>query len=254
MAEEEQVEVPVPAAPLAEDALPVREEFHSSLFTELSTAEAKFRAGVEKKAAKDAESEGGDGLPVAESNLVYGELGLKNLCEVLNCCKTVGRVFPETCTFVDCGSGLGKQVLGAAVLEPKFAKIVGIELLEAYDSMAQQAVAKYTGLEELPDESITKAADVSCVKGNFIDEAAAFCTPDNQVLLAALSPCYSEETLTGLCEAAKNAQVGSLLVTLTRAAPDITLWEPLHIAPLECPWGIATMFVQEKIAMPPAEE
>mmetsp|Transcript_14306 Transcript_14306/g.35611 ORF Transcript_14306/g.35611 Transcript_14306/m.35611 type:complete len:288 (-) Transcript_14306:661-1524(-) len=252
---------PPPAAepaevPEGEEPPPPAEPVPAPTFP--STAEAKFKAAVEKKAARDAMEEGGAGIvpePLTEADLTYGELSFENLFEVLNKVKTVCKIFPAECCFVDCGSGLGKQVIGASVLE-SFAKVVGYEILEAYDTIAQLAVAKFKDeVMEGMDESIPKCGDISVVKANCIDELPGLCTPDGmQVLLCCFSPCFSEAHLAAICKAAENAKLGSVLVTLTRDSPDIDYWEPVLVEPLTCPWGDATLFIHEKIKMPPTEE
>ena len=43
-------------------------------------------------------------------------------------------------------------------------------------------------------------------------------------------------------------------MTVTRPAPDVALWEPVHVEQMECPWGAATLFLQVKTAMQPPVE
>lgn len=48
----------------------------------------------------------------------------------------------ENAVFVDCGSGIGRQVLNASVLH-SFSKLIGIEGLACLDGQAQEIAAKF---------------------------------------------------------------------------------------------------------------
>ncbi|CAD7965394.1 unnamed protein product [Amoebophrya sp. A25] len=254
MAEEEPVETgPAYAVPLVEDVVfPLREEILTAAYEGTTTAEAKFRAGLEKDAAKAAEEEGGDGLAVPEKNLTFGEISFKNLFDLLNLCKSKTEIYPAETVVVDCGSGLGKQVIGAALLD-SWLKVCGVELLESYDTMAQAALEKFKAGVETMDESVPRCADVALQKGNFVDEVAGLCG-ENAAIVCALSPVFQADQLTALCTALQGLKMGSLLITMTRAAPDVEYWNPICVQKMECPWGTATVFIHSKFKMPPVEE
>lgn len=65
----------------------------------------------------------------------------------MNLCKEKAGPLYEGGNFIDCGSGTGKQVLGASVLHP-WTKCAGIELVGCLDAVAQGALGVLQGEQE----------------------------------------------------------------------------------------------------------
>ena len=94
-----------------------------------------------------------NGIPLAGDSMTYGEFDLDFLGSLLEAAEP-----QKGDTFVDCGSGCGRLVLGAALLRPKvWAECHGIELLP---ELHNEAVAARMRMDELPELSATMIAPV----------------------------------------------------------------------------------------------
>lgn len=81
------------------------------------------------------------GIPLAGDNLVYGEFDLSFFEQLLQLAE------PQPGDhFIDLGSGVGRIVLAAALLQPKLGLCQGIEILP---ELHEQAVAARVSLDEL---------------------------------------------------------------------------------------------------------
>lgn len=214
--------------------------------------------------------------------LTYAELSLENLDSIFTLLREFGGLGPPkqkegdeapppedgpSGVFVDCGSGIGKQVFHAATLH-KFTKSVGIEVLAALDEQAQAAAAKFAGLqndgipppegaeegtEPTPWPEALPKTEVACVKADFVDEVANHLTDESAVILA-VATCYDDELMERLLASLQKAPMDSFLVTVTKTCPDVDFWEPIHIEQMAFPWGESTLLIHRKIKMPEEEE
>ena len=107
------------------------------------------------------------GIPLAGDSMTYGEFDLDFLGSLL---EAAGPQKGDT--FVDLGSGCGRLVLGAALLQPNvWAECHGIELLP---ELHNEAVAARMRMDELPELSAAPIAPVGFTCADlWSDEAAA---------------------------------------------------------------------------------
>ena len=106
------------------------------------------------------------GIPLAGDSMTYGEFDLEFLSSLLDAAEPQAGD-----TFVDCGSGCGRLVLGAALLQPKvWAECHGIELLPELHS---EAIAARMRMDELPELAAAPIAPVAFTCADLFSEEAA---------------------------------------------------------------------------------
>jgi hypothetical protein len=107
------------------------------------------------------------GIPLAGDSMTYGEFDLDFLGSLLEAAAP-----QKGDSFVDLGSGCGRLVLGAALLQPSvWAECHGIELLA---ELHNEAVAARMRMDELPELSVSPIAPVGFTCADlWSDEAAA---------------------------------------------------------------------------------
>ena len=88
-------------------------------------------------------------IPLAGDGLVYGEFDLAFFAKLLEAASPQSGE-----SFIDCGSGVGRLVCGAALLRPSLARSSGIELLPELHDAAISALARLSGVAASPSSPL----------------------------------------------------------------------------------------------------
>jgi len=226
MADEEAAEIPPePVPPLSEEDLENRQACYDEVFAEFPALEVKQKSMAERKekeAAPPAEEgeEGVEQAPETTPNiaLAYSELDFPTVNKLLNLIKEKsGPLYPSKGQFLDFGSGAGKVCVAAALAHP-FEKVVGVEVLQSMNDVANAAVAKYT--EAALPEGVVKP-EIQFIKGDFVAEFEPL-----EAIAAEVAVCivvattFGEPELQAMAKLAQKMPEGSSLVTVTQTLPE----------------------------------
>jgi hypothetical protein len=143
---------------------------------------------------------------------------------------------PNECTFVDLGSGDGRQVLLASLLQP-FARLVGVEILPALHLLAVQSLAK---MSKHVKPSLNQ--DISFHQSDLLD----FNWLDADIILITWT-CFPVQLRERLMDKAAGLKPGAIAIAVTH---EITHpgWTCLESGKRSMSWGVGTVFVYRKSA------
>jgi len=181
-------------------------------------------AALQHAAATRPTATAGTIIPLAGDQLVYGEFDLEFFERLL------AEAAPQPGeSFVDCGSGMGRVVLAAALLRPKLGNCHGIEILPELHSAAIKARAK---LEEVALQ--IAPCEYSCMDLFGDDAAAALAAADIVFCYAVTWDRDEKDRLTSLSRLlSKRLRAGSRVLTVgVRLLPKVGAVQFQQIATL----------------------
>eukprot|EP01138_Halocafeteria_seosinensis_P007690 gb/GECG01007858.1/.p1 GENE.gb/GECG01007858.1/~~gb/GECG01007858.1/.p1 ORF type:complete len:434 (+),score=63.13 gb/GECG01007858.1/:1-1302(+) len=178
------------------------------------------------------------GILDKDTNLVYGEVEFNAFADILS-----QLTVPPNSKFIDLGSGSGKAVYAAAMLQD-FAHVAGIECLESLHNIAVQLLPRFTKLQE--DNGLVLEEDTPEIvfhHGSFLDDR--FDWSDYNVVFAN-STCYDDKLMNSIAEKCSTLSDGAYIITFTRNldAPYIKI---LSRQSYYQSWGAATCYIHQKV-------
>jgi len=138
--------------------------------------------------------------------------------------------------FYDLGSGTGKAVLAARLLED-FRVCVGVELLE---SLHNQAIAARERYNITYKDKLNKQ-EVQLIQRSLLEVDWS----DGDVILAN-STCFDDTLMRGMCEMAHSLKAGAIFITFTKPL-NSPYFEVLEKQRQHMSWGAATVFIQRRL-------
>lgn len=179
----------------------------------------------------------------------YGEFDLQVFVDVFAKIKRVfGHLPPNSGgVFWDLGSGLGKLIIGAAVLH-QFTQVWGMEKLRGLDRLAADMVKGYLNSDYYSQaDPPMRDMQIRCVCADFLTSDAWI---ENTTVCFIHSSTFSGKMMDVLREKARTMNVGCMMVTVTQGLGDNDLWFVVGEEEVEFSWGKGRIFYHEKIAMP----
>lgn len=166
-------------------------------------------------------------------SLTYGEI----LCRGFQALtKQVPSPLHENDVFVDCGSGLGKLLLQAALLTPA-RQIIGIEIEPHFAAISRGAIARL----QMDCAPILDGKSVSLIQGSFFDNQIT-----NATVMFSCSLCFSEAMTYALgCWMSKHPN----LRAVWSLKPLSSLLGQFHFVctvEVECTWDTAIVYIYER--------
>ncbi|GMH32433.1 hypothetical protein BSKO_00267 [Bryopsis sp. KO-2023] len=173
-----------------------------------------------------------------KTSLVYGELTFASLCSVL---REALRFAPSDrdLVFYDLGSGAGKQVIAAALVEPRITVAKGIEIIPGMDEIANTVLSRLK-TEFLLAYDFPPEKEIEFMCGDIFTLGWS----DGNVLLLN-STCFSRRMMANVQEIIlRDLEVGSVVITLTKKFTDPRIRE---MACLErrMTWGRAHVYIYQ---------
>lgn len=145
------------------------------------------------------------------TSLVYGELPLQSLRKIFATVSSLDKCKAALSgTFVDLGSGSGKVVLAAALLE-SFHSVTGIEIVPELHDMATELQASWADTDWADKEAWKPKMKFLC--GDFINEHRDVWTGADLVL--AHCTCFSVPLLQAMVHATAELKEGCIFITST---------------------------------------
>lgn len=152
--------------------------------------------------------------------------------------------------FYDLGSGVGRGLVGAALLYP-FNKCIGIEYLENLHILAKEIKSVYdmkfeSLLKNYPEyfENYKKIPDFDVINGDFL----SYDWSDASFVFAN-STCFTAELMQALAKKAEDLKPGTFFVTFTKKLPGLSSnWDLRAGFRRLMSWGIATIYIHRKIS------
>ncbi|KAJ8606837.1 hypothetical protein CTAYLR_009175 [Chrysophaeum taylorii] len=187
-----------------------------------------------------------------EESWSYSEIDAVFLFAVLLKLKRIHGHLRKRGTFVDCGSGFGKNAFVAAIAHP-WQRIVGIEALDALCLGAEALLERFHD-HTLPrlrskDQGDRDDTDIEFVRGDFLTMDLVL----TGTLIYADLTCLNSGQLVAFRALVDEVTHGTVVVTLTRpllSEKFFLLWQ--EQAPTS--WGHTQAFVWERKPPPPEED
>jgi hypothetical protein len=161
--------------------------------------------------------------------------------------------------FVDLGSGTGKACLWAALTTP-VSHVMGIEVVEGLHLQALELYKRFcelnhhAGVHEATSQGETAAGTaplldgascrVELVCGSFLADVHEWSDSD---IAFANSTCFPNDLVMKLAVRSQLMRPGSRFVTFT-VALDSPYWKVIYRERMLMSWGMATVFVQERLS------
>jgi len=161
---------------------------------------------------------------------------------------------PNAGSFVECGSGLGKNVYVAA-LTHSWRRCVGVEKLEAFTEIAKRLQPRFNDVtcasltQHQRDERDEEALEFVC--GDFFDDPEFFVTA---TLVYADLTCVPLDGLLRFTALVADLATGAVVVTLSRALDTDALFLLWSQAAVRTSWGRTTAYVYERKPPPLFDE
>jgi len=175
-------------------------------------------------------------LETGYRSFTYGELGFLAVKDFLAVCELEGK---RDLTFYDLGSGSGKPVFQAALLEPCFSKLVGIELIPELHAFANQALERCAELGY-------GGQGIEFVCGDILREDWS----DGDVIV--INSTLFDVRMRAALEARliEGIKPGAHILTLTHPLKSDAAFELLQSKHRRMSWGHAEMFMYRKKSKP----
>mmetsp|Transcript_21682 Transcript_21682/g.53076 ORF Transcript_21682/g.53076 Transcript_21682/m.53076 type:complete len:507 (+) Transcript_21682:302-1822(+) len=168
-------------------------------------------------------------------SFTYGEVEFVSFCEILRCAKPKpGEIF------YDLGSGTGKAIVAAHLLE-SFKECHGVELLDGLHKVAQNVIDIFS-----KDKKLWKNAEVNPSKHCFVHHADMLEHPWWEVadVVYTSSICFTKELYKELGNRFSRMKKGSRIITLKMDnIPQLKLKDRKSY---KMSWGRCTVYVYEK--------
>lgn len=176
-------------------------------------------------------------------SLAYGEIDGPAFINLLVKCRYVyGHMRSEGGIFWDLGSGSGKAVLAAAYVHD-FARCCGIEALDGLKTLSEEALVRSKGAAGI-SEFDARRVKVLFASGDFC--GAKRWQDEATVLLVHANLSTSQaESVRKRCDEMKR---GSLCISISRPAVGDALWGLLGREAIQTSWGLAQVYLHEKLA------
>eukprot|EP00753_Platysulcus_tardus_P015823 PLAT5299.3.p1 GENE.PLAT5299.3~~PLAT5299.3.p1 ORF type:complete len:288 (+),score=119.82 PLAT5299.3:45-908(+) len=206
------------------------EKAYNSLFRSAPLSEGKKLSRAEREELK----------LLRNKSLTYGEVDFRNFAMVL---RKLG--VPAGSTFVDLGSGTGRAVFAAALVED-FAHCIGIELLEGLYNASQDVLSLWEA-ETKPLLGLAgRRQHISFHRASFLDY-------DWSVgdIVFANSTCFDESLMKQIADKAVAMRADSLFISFTKPL-DSPAFDLLESKRYRMSWGMATVFIHRRRCARPA--
>jgi Histone methylation protein DOT1 len=181
-----------------------------------------------------------ESLSLNSISLTYGELDFRSLGEIFETIKNVHGGIPNG-IFYDLGSGSGKGVLSAALLD-NFHKCIGLEILRGLYEISQVIKTNYDTIrlnliEEYKDIWNT-LPDIEFVQGDMFDIGWG-----DADFIFANSTCFDTKMMDRIGNS--YAKPGTWAVTLTKGLIS-PFWDILQSFRKKMSWGEATVYIHKR--------
>lgn len=194
------------------------------------------------KHASDTEISTRDLGSIPDSTLTYGEIDFTSLGEIFETLKQRFNCLPSNGVFYDLGSGTGKGVIGAALLNP-FDSCIGIELLESLYNISNTMKSKLDELKPTIEldyaHVVDKIPQIEFICGNIFEVNWT-----DASLFLANSTCFSQSMMLQIAEV--GVRPGTVAISLSQRIPGPN-WIMLESIKKAMSWGYATVNVQRRI-------
>jgi hypothetical protein len=198
------------------------------------------------------------------TSFTYGEIEFKSFAEIFYLIKKKYNQFlPAKGRFYDLGSGIGKGVIAATVLND-FESCTGIEYLQSLHDTAlklKESYDIYTNSKKISDglekeitsdwtgQTFQEAPRVNFECGDILKKYWL-----DGTLVFANSTCFDPHLMWDISKIAKMLPKDTLFITTTKRLPDYFNWDVLECYKTTMSWGDATVYIHKKRNNPSEED
>ncbi|GMH54222.1 hypothetical protein TrST_g8871 [Triparma strigata] len=209
-------------------------------FTRVYTPTSSFRSSVSNRLQSD-ESAGEDAAQLHLQETTHGEIPFDSMRSIFSDLKFFGHPTSKLPRghFVDLGSGVGRPVIAASLLEKEnFSKCIGVELLA---DLHGEATAASQLLVVAEDDR------VSFINGGIMEKhnVRVWASTDTSVLLIH-GHCFGDDLISNISQEISSLAPGSFVVSTSSPlrSPSLQL---LGVRYIETSWGPCSLHYQQRI-------
>jgi len=171
---------------------------------------------------------------ISQKDLTYGEIDFDSFAQILN----DAEIDENHLVFYDLGSGIGKAVIAASLLEDKFKGCFGIEILNNLYQASQEVLSKFNE-EVRPLLAGRSGMKIDFFAGNFFDFDLR-----NGGVVFVQTTCMTESTIETLAKHLSALKPGSIVITATKELPKpFTVYKKKSY---QMGWGSATIYFHRR--------
>ena len=172
---------------------------------------------------------------ISSNVYVYGEAELDSMVKIFDVVSPKkGEVF------YDMGSGVGKQVISAALLFD-FSAVKGIDIMQDLYKTSIDVLSRFNEefAPKLPPSKVLP--EIEFILGDFLK----YDISDADVIFSC-STCFDDEMMESIAEKVEKLKTGSRVITLTKSLPS-NEFEEIHHCFYPMSWGTSQVFIYKKL-------